>query len=112
MGSIKVNRKTAERLINEGYTIKLIPCKVRLENLWIEPSYVTLEKLNEWDTNFEKFVNAYSYYNCNSELGNHLAYYLNVEFSLAGSVGSSCLGYKQAIKLYNELKNRYTYKAV
>jgi len=107
MGSIKVNRKTAERLISDGYTIKVIPCKVRLRNLWFESARISLKKLNELGTDFEKFINEYSYYNCNNELGKHPSYYLDVNFSLAGSIGNSCLGYKQAIKLYNELKTEH-----
>lgn len=107
MGSIKVNKKTAERLIKEGYTIKLIPCNVHLKNLWFLPAYVTQLKLNNWGLDFEKFVNEYQFYNCNKELGKHPAYYLDVAFSFGGSCDNRCLGYKQAIKLYNELKTEH-----
>lgn len=59
MGSIKINKKAAEKLIKEGYTVKLLPCNIRLASLWFEPSRCNTEMLNDYGTTFEKFSNEY-----------------------------------------------------
>ena len=34
---IRVTRKAAEKAYNEGKAIYLLPCKIRLDNMWIIP---------------------------------------------------------------------------
>ena len=104
MGSIRVNKAAARRLIDEGYTIKLIPCNIRLKNLYFEPMYVTKEKLDEGHLTFNQLVNEYEYYNCNTrEMGYYSAYYLYMDFTLWGH-DESPLTYSRAIELYKENK--------
>ena len=70
---IRVNRKTARRLYEAGKTIYLLPCKMRIDNHWTEPAPANIE--TDGHGNFEKLENAYSYYNCNNEVGRYIAFF-------------------------------------
>lgn len=100
---IKVNRKTAEMLVTEGYRVRVLPCKVRLKNLWFQPAEIDAIKLLEWDTTFTKFVNEYTYYNCGVELGNYPSFYLYGDFTMGGA-WDKCYGYEEALAMYQLLK--------
>lgn len=100
---IQVNKRTAEKLINNGYTIRMIPCKLRLRNIWFEPAEINFEKLAEWDTNFTKFVNEYIYYNCNNETGTRPSYFLYASFTMCVEYGIH--GYEDALRIYRMYEN-------
>ena len=100
---IQVNKRTAEKLINNGYAIRMIPCKLRLSQIWFEPAVVTFDKLAEWNTDFTKFVNEYTYYNCNNEVGKHPSYFLYGNFSMGGEYGIH--SYEDALKIYKMYEN-------
>lgn len=68
----KIQKRTAERLYNEGKTILLVPCKMRLNSPW---TYIHRAKNTSGDT-FEKVVNNFGYYNCCYETGYYPAYYV------------------------------------
>ncbi len=65
------NIRTAKRLFTAGGAVYALPNKVRLENAWIKPMRITGD--------FDKSVNACRYYNCNSELGNYLHFYIDAD---------------------------------
>ena len=65
----KINKRQARKLHDTGITVYCLPCKVRVDNMWIKPCRVLP------DRDFDKFVNEYSFYNCNSCLGKILAWY-------------------------------------
>lgn len=100
---IQVNKRTAEKLINKGYTIRMIPCKLRLGNIWFAPAEIDAMKLADWGINFTMFVNEYIYYNCNNnEVGRHPHYFLYGDFTMGGEQGIH--GYKDAVRIYEEAK--------
>ena len=69
---IRVYQNKAKRLFNEGQNIYLIPSNCSpLCNTWIETTII-----NNSMGNFEKIINEYSYYNCNSEMGNKIHFYI------------------------------------
>lgn len=68
---LKVTKRTAIKLFNEGTSIYLLPNKVRLGNIWIKPAEIN----NKHNDSLDSLVNAYAYYNCNSELGNKVSFY-------------------------------------
>ena len=71
----RVSKVTAKKLFNNGVTIGILPCKVRPLNPWIDIVF----RDNENNFSFDKWVNAYSFYNCNySELGKYPAFYVEV----------------------------------
>ena len=68
---LKVDKKIATKLFNEGKSIYLLPNKVRVDNMWIQPFEVN----NNHNDSLDSIINAYAYYNCNSELGNRVSFY-------------------------------------
>lgn len=69
----RVVKKTAYNNFNTGKTILVIPVNVRFNNMWIQPTSICKKSINE---TFDSFINHYSYYNCNNELGNYPKYYI------------------------------------
>ena len=57
---------------NKDFEIYVLPCKVRINNIWMSPYKIVA---NSYDK-FQDECSKYMYYNCNSELGEHLNYYI------------------------------------
>ena len=70
---VKITNKTARKLFDAGETIFLLPNKVRLGNAWIFPFAVNSN--NSGGHSFDNIIDSYSYYNCNKEVGNSVAFY-------------------------------------
>jgi hypothetical protein len=70
---LQINKNKAERLFNQGITVYLIPCKVRVNNIWIN-----LCPINKDNETFNNAINSYSYYNCISELGLYPHYFIEL----------------------------------
>ena len=73
---VKTTVKTARKLFDNGDTVYLLPNKVRLGNAWILPFAVSQATAD--GHSFDNIINSYSYYNCNSEVGNGISYYKEV----------------------------------
>jgi hypothetical protein len=77
---VKINKNKARRLFNKGITIFLLPCNVRINNVWMIPLEINNKEINEFInidiTYFDSIVNNFEYYNCNSELGNYTHFYI------------------------------------
>ena len=61
---------------NKDFEIYVLPCKVRINNIWMSPYKIVA---NSYDK-FQDECSKYMYYNCNSELGEHLNYYITEEY--------------------------------
>ena len=80
----QIQKRTAERLFNEGWLINIISCNANPNSPWINGFYeLSIELLSkhddyipEYDNDFKKHVNSYEYYNCNSELGKYAHFYI------------------------------------
>lgn len=76
---IKIDKRTARKNYEAGNIVYVLPNKVRVENDWLIP--MPIERYHDDplinDLPFDKWLTEYSYYNCNSELGNQLSYYLD-----------------------------------
>ena len=80
----QVQKRTAEKLFNNGGTVYIIACNANPCSPWINGFYeLSLELLSkhndyipEYDNDFRKHVNSYEYYNCNSELGKYSHFYI------------------------------------
>lgn len=70
----KINKIQAEKLYILGKTIYVLPCRVTLDNPWIKPYEIHQDHVG--DNSFDKVINNYMYYNCNSELGNYCSFYI------------------------------------
>ena len=71
----RVSKPRARNLYNQGHDVYIIPCNAHPENFWIQP----VKMLRNDETTFDKVVNTFSYYNCNSELGYYPAFYIPVK---------------------------------
>ena len=80
----RVNKPTARKMYNIGSSILLLPCKVSdkvLDNThpWIKPVEISILTSENEENQFDRSVNSYEYYNCNSELGYYAQYYVSLE---------------------------------
>lgn len=69
----RINRRTARKLYDNGMTIYLLPSKAAIGSIWICPLPISGQ------SDFDKKVNAYQYYNCNKEVGKRVHYYVYSE---------------------------------
>lgn len=68
----RVNKTTARRAFNEGCVVVLCPSNLRPFSPWHNEAGVIKDRCEGAD--FEKVVNAFSYYNCiNNETGRGLS---------------------------------------
>ena len=71
----RVNRRAAERLYNSGVAVGLCPCKMNPEH----PYFNMLAWVNSSDDperSFTALCNAFTWYNCNAETGQYIAFYV------------------------------------
>lgn len=71
----RISKKVARRLFTDGIEIRIAPCKVNIDCDRYGISFNISKELNA-DYDFNKLVDICTYYNCNSELGYYLAYYI------------------------------------
>ena len=75
----KINKSKARKLYNSGKTIAVLPSKMPVNNVWMNPMFMTKENIESnphFDgSNFDQIINSYEYYNCNNQLGKVCAYY-------------------------------------
>ena len=79
----RVNKTEARNLAKRNIAIGVCAYKLDPFNPFYNPCawYHPIEEQNAFDgfDTFDKFVNAYEYYNCSSETGNYAAYYVEVK---------------------------------
>lgn len=71
----RVDKRVARRLFNEGEAIFLVPCNCDVHSLFtyeIGKDYWGIDE----DPDFDKVVNAFEWYNCNSELGRYTMFFI------------------------------------
>lgn len=68
-GFKRVNRGTAKKLFEEGKSVYGVPCNLR-------PSVGVCALFDKNNGTFESIENAIMYYNCNSETGKTLWFYI------------------------------------
>lgn len=67
----RINMTQARKLYNNGASIVIVPCNLRPGGWGTEVSKAT-------DGDFDRLVNAYTYYNCiGAEVGRYPAYYID-----------------------------------
>lgn len=80
-GLKRVRKDTARKLYNEGVTIYVTPCKSNPRGPfadWFEWSLDNFKarEIDTSDCTFDTLCNQATYYNCNSVVGNYLAFYI------------------------------------
>lgn len=66
----KVNRSIARELFEAGEKVYILPCKVRLDSLLMEPTAI----INEGNS-LNSIIALYEYKVCNQKLGRHVKFY-------------------------------------
>lgn len=69
---VRVNEAKARIKYNEGKTIYLIQDRMRLDIAWQSPCPVD----NKGEREFDAIVNEFKYYNCDSECGRGVKYFI------------------------------------
>lgn len=68
----KINKREARKAWNNGEQFWITACNMRPEyGLLIDPMRIAAD----FDGDFDKMVNAFTYYNCSNETGRYPAYY-------------------------------------
>lgn len=78
----KINKPTARKMYNRGFSIQLLPCRCRFSdeyNTWFVPFITDITKSTEDCNKFDRMVSSFEYYNCNAELGYYAHYYVTEE---------------------------------
>lgn len=70
----KINKTSARKLFDQGKTIRLFPCKANINSPWWAGGVQVSSKIGE---TFDQIVNAYEWYNCNSEAGRYAHFYID-----------------------------------
>lgn len=76
---IRINKRKARIKFNEGKTIYLIQDMMCLPNAWQMPCPINNTKLSSIGRDFDSHVNDFRYYNCDSERGRGVKYFINQE---------------------------------
>ncbi len=71
---IRVDKRQARKIYENNGELYLLPCNMNPENSW----GMLLGPVNTWEP-FDSMVNAATYYNCDSERGRYLAFYVRKE---------------------------------
>lgn len=71
---VRIDKKKARIKFNTGNTIYLIQDMMRLDNAWQSPCPISIKESYEKD--FDKLVNDFRYYNCDSERGHGVKYFI------------------------------------
>lgn len=72
MGYIKIDKRKARELYNEGKIIRLMACKLNPNGYWGEPLPIN----NEQGKPFQQICNEFAYYNCSKETGKSINFYI------------------------------------
>ena len=71
---LKIEKRVARKLFNQGVRIYLVPCDCDLNGMWVKPH--SIDK-HSTEASFDALVDIFEWYNCNSILGKHTAYYID-----------------------------------
>ena len=71
---VKIRKNTARKLFNEGHELIIIPCNCSPNGFWVKGFRIC--KTNLENSDFDRLINEFEYYNCNSELGRYTHYYI------------------------------------
>ena len=76
---IRIKKPLARKMYYSGHTITVVPCKCGVDNIVAKTdmNYLLDSKCGDDMTNrFDRVVREFEYYNCNSETGYYVSYYV------------------------------------
>ena len=76
----KINKVQARKLYNNNKNVYIITCKIynNYNNVWIQHIKLNKEEYIEknYENDFDKIINNFEFYNCNTELGKYTSFYI------------------------------------
>lgn len=76
---VRIDKKKARIKFNSGKFIWLIQDMMRLDNAWQSPYSIYINEEERSEKDFDKLVNAFQHYNCDSERGRGVKYFIKEE---------------------------------
>ena len=77
----RVDKKTARRAYNNNLTVIFCPVNLSPFSPWGLDMPMNKENYNCNGIEFEKLINEFEFYNCNSETGRYTAFYIPVKYT-------------------------------
>lgn len=74
----RVSKRRARVLYDAGHTIKIAPALINPVSAWNINADI-VQKIQTYNETFDTRINAFEYFNCNSECGKYAAYYIRTE---------------------------------
>ena len=74
----RVDKRVARRLYNAGEDIWLCPCNMKPSHSWGMACLENKDFVGNKNHTFEEVVKWYEWYNCNTETGRYVAFYVKV----------------------------------
>lgn len=71
----RINKRTAKKLWENNENFIIVPCKCSPYGLGALYTQCDLDSRDENRRAFDTFVNEFTYYNCNNEMGRYPAFY-------------------------------------
>lgn len=73
----QITKRTAKKYFEAGKEIFLQSSNMRFDNFWQSPCSLTKERIDHfYNASFESFCNEYTYYNCDSERGSYIHFFI------------------------------------
>lgn len=70
----QVRKDVAKKSFENFQTVYLMSSNMRLDNFWVHPCPINKNK--GWERDFENILNEFSYYNCDSERGKYIHFFV------------------------------------
>lgn len=80
-GFTRITKWKAKGYFAEGKDVYMLPNRLSPANIWMPPALMTRPDDEDGEIHnnanlFERIENAYSYYNCNFEVGDYVSFYV------------------------------------
>lgn len=76
---VRISKRRARALYNAGHKLILAPVNMIPESAWCNTQCIGKNLKYSDGGAFDTLVNAFEYYNCNTECGEYAAYYARLE---------------------------------
>lgn len=88
----RVDKRTAENMFNRGYCVYLLPYKININSMWIKPAPVRRCVGGEITNDWNKTLNQFIYYCCNTETGRYPKYFVTVDSYIGYNLTNAIAG--------------------
>lgn len=72
----RITKRKARDYFAAGGVVRLLPCNIAPGTLWLGDGLPITKRCGEDDASFDRYVNAFTFHNCNHEVGYYPAFYV------------------------------------